>query len=78
MLSFKYPFPFLFSLIFSSVLTIAFDQTVYRVIESMGTVEACASVRGGVVLNREVVVQYETKDLSVVGMVFVCVFVSSI
>ena len=61
-------------------MTIAFDQTVYRVKESVGAVEACASVRRGVVLDRKVVVQYETNDHSAVGMVcvFVCMCVSSI
>ena len=51
-----------------SVVTIGFDQTVYRVNESVGAVEVCASVRGGVVLDRQVVVQYSTADQSAVGM----------
>ena len=55
-----------------SVVTIGFDQTLYRVIESVGAVEVCASVRGGVTLDREVVVQYGTADQSAVGME--CVF----
>ena len=48
--------------------------------ESVGAVEACASVRRGVVLDRKVVVQYETNDHSAVGMVcvFVCICVSII
>ena len=52
-------------------MTIGFDQTVYRVNESVGAVEVCASVRAGVTLDREVVVQYSTADQSAVGMDFV-------
>ena len=51
-----------------SVVTIGFDQTLYRVNEEVGAVEVCASVRGGVTLDREVVVQYSTADESAVGM----------
>ena len=53
-------------------MTIGFDQTLYRVNESVGAVEVCASVRGGVTLDREVVVQYSTGDQSAVGMEYVC------
>ena len=49
-------------------MTIGFDRIVYRVNESVGAVEVCASVRGGVVLDRQVVVQYSTADQSAVGM----------
>ena len=59
---------FFFSFPFSlSVVTIGFDQTVYRVNESVGAVEVCACVRAGVTLDREVVVQYGTADQSAVG-----------
>ena len=53
-------------------MTIGFDQTLYRVNESVRAVEVCASVRGGVTLDREVVVQYSTGDQSAVGMEYVC------
>ena len=56
-------------------MTIGFDQTLYRVNESVGAVEVCASVRGGVALDREVVVQYSTADESAVGMEYVCLCV---
>ena len=52
----------------SSVATIGFDQTLYRVNESVGAAEVCASVRDGVVLQREVVVSYDTEDGSAMGM----------
>ena len=57
-------------------MTIGFDQTFYRVNELVGEVEVCVSVRGGVALDREVVVQYGTADQSAVGME--CVFWSTV
>ena len=56
-----------------SVVTVGFNQAVYRVNESVGAVEVCASVKGSVDLDREPVVQYSERDHTVVGMM--CVFV---
>ena len=60
------------SLLFS-VLIIGFDRTMYQVNTLVDSVEVCASVRGGVILDRRVIVQYRTVYKTVVGME--CVFV---
>ena len=44
-----------------SVLRMGFDQPIYLVNMLVDSVEVCANVSGGVVLDREVVVQYWIK-----------------
>ena len=51
---------------------IQFDLRIHSVNESMGTVKTCASVVGGVVLEREVVVLYQTANQSAIGMKYLC------
>ena len=59
---------------FFSVVTIGFNQAVYRVNQFAGAVEVCASVKGRVELDRALFVQYNESDQSPVGMMCVCVF----
>ena len=61
-----------------SVVSIGINRTLYRVIESVGAVEVCASVRRGVTLDREVVVHYGTVNKTGVGMGQQCIIVNII